>query len=206
LLALVSSLGVALILVNLIQYLFGAEIYAFPADVLGELPPAIILHVGEGILAMRTIQAVLCGVSLLLLALLVWFIQFTRQGKALRAVAENPDTASLLGISVDTFILGTFFISGLLGGMSGTLIGVSFGISGPYMGVAYGLKTLAVIVLGGLGSIPGAVLGGLVIGLAEAFLPPELSAVKEAVAYALLFFVLLVRPQGLLGSVAEEKV
>jgi len=206
LLALVSSLGVALILVNLIQYLFGAEIYAFPADVLGELPPAILIHVGEGLLAMRTIQAVLCGVSLLLLVLLVWFIQFTRQGKALRAVAENPDTSSLLGISVDTFILGTFFISGLLGGMSGTLIGVSFGIAGPYMGVAYGLKTLAVIVLGGLGSIPGAVLGGLVIGLAEAFLPPELSALKEAVAYALLFFVLLVRPQGLLGSVAEEKV
>ncbi|MDR3640548.1 MAG: branched-chain amino acid ABC transporter permease [Humidesulfovibrio sp.] len=206
LLALVSSLGVALILVNLIQYLFGAEIYSFPPDVLGSLPPAILFHVGEGMVAMRTIQAVLFGVSLLLLIGLVWFIQFTKQGKALRAVAENPDTASLLGISVDTFTLGTFFLSGLLGGMSGTLIGVSFGLSGPYFGVAYGLKALAVIVLGGLGSIPGTVLGGLVIGLAEAFLPPELSSYKEAVAYALLFAVLLARPQGLLGKSAEEKV
>ncbi|PKN08218.1 MAG: flagellar biosynthesis protein FlgM [Deltaproteobacteria bacterium HGW-Deltaproteobacteria-8] len=206
LLALVSSLGVALILVNLIQYLFGAEIYSFPSDVLGTLPPAVILHVGEGLVAMRTIQVVLFGVSLLLLIGLAWFIQFTKQGKALRAVAENPDTASLLGISVDAFILGTFFISGLLGGLSGTLIGVSFGLSGPYFGVAYGLKALAVIVLGGLGSIPGAVLGGLVIGLAEAFLPPDMSSFKEAVPYALLFIVLLVRPQGLLGKNAEEKV
>lgn len=206
LLALVSSLGVALILVNLIQYLFGAEIYSFPPDVLGELPPAVLFNVGEELVAVRTIQALIFGVSMLLLAGLAWFMVCTRQGKALRATAENPETASLLGISVDTFILGTFFISGLLGGLSGTLIGVSFGLAGPYFGVAYGLKTLAVIVLGGLGSVPGAVLGGLVIGLAEAFLPPELSSYKEAVAYVLLFVVLLARPQGLLGSHAEEKV
>lgn len=206
LLGLVSSLGVALILVNLIQYLFGAEIYSFPPDVLGELPPAMLFTVGEELVAVRTIQAVIFGVSMFLLVLLVWFIAFTKQGKALRATAENPDTAGLLGINADRFILGTFFISGLLGGLSGTLIGVSFGLAGPYFGVAYGLKTLAVIVLGGLGSIPGAVLGGLVIGLAEAFLPPELSSYKEAVAYVLLFVVLLARPQGLLGSHAEEKV
>lgn len=206
LLALVSSLGVALILVNLIQYLFGAEIYSFPPDVFGSLPAAMVFKVGEKIVAVRTVQVVLFGVSLIMLALLVWFISYTKQGKALRATAENQDTASLLGISVDTFILGTFFISGVLGGLSGTLIGVSFGLAGPYFGVAYGLKALAVIVLGGLGSIPGAVLGGLVIGLAEAFLPPDLSSFKEAVAYVLLFVILLVRPQGILGQHVEQKV
>ncbi len=206
LLALVSSLGVALILVNLIQYLFGAEIYAFPADVFGDLPAAMLFKVGGKIVAVRSVQVILFGVSMLMLAALVWFIQFTKAGKALRATAENPDTASLLGVNVNMFIMGTFFISGLLGGMSGTLIGVSFGLAGPYFGVAYGLKALAVIVLGGLGSIPGAVLGGLIIGLAEAFLPPEMSSYKEAVAYALLFLVLLVRPQGLLGQNAEQKV
>jgi branched-chain amino acid transport system permease protein len=206
LLALVSSLGVALILVNLIQYLFGAEIYSFPADVFGSLPPAIIFTVSGKLVAVRSVQVILFGVSMTMLALLVWFIHFTKQGKALRATAENTDTASLLGISVDSFILGTFFISGILGGISGTLIGVSFGLAGPYFGVAYGLKALAVIVLGGLGSIPGAVVGGLVIGLAEAFLPSEMSSYKEAVAYVLLFVVLLVRPQGLLGNDAEQKV
>ncbi|MFZ5426298.1 MAG: branched-chain amino acid ABC transporter permease [Thermodesulfobacteriota bacterium] len=206
LLALVSSLGVALILVNLIQYLFGAEIYSFPSDVFGSLPPAMIFNVGGKMVAVRTVQVILFAVSMVMLGLLVWFIQFTKQGKALRATAENPDTASLLGIGVDTFILGTFFISGILGGMSGTLIGVSFGLAGPYFGVAYGLKALAVIVLGGLGSIPGAVAGGLVIGLAEAFLPPDMSSYKEAVAYVLLFVILLVRPQGLLGKNVEQKV
>ena len=136
----------------------------------------------------------------------MWFIRCTKAGKALRATAENPDTASLLGINVDRFIVGTFFISGVFGGLSGTLIGVSFGLAGPYFGVNYGLKALAVIVLGGLGSIPGAVAGGLTIGLAEAFLPPEMSSYKEAVAYVLLFLVLLIRPQGLLGANAEQKV
>ncbi len=206
LLALVSSLGVALILVNLIQYLFGAEIYSYPSDVLGSLPPAFIFKVGGKPVAVRTVQIVLFVVSLVMLAALAWFIHGTKAGKALRATAENQDTASLLGINVDAFILGTFFVSGLLGGLSGTLIGVSFGLSGPYFGVAYGLKALAVIVLGGLGSIPGAVLGGLVIGLGEAFLPPDLSSYKEAVAYALLFVILLVRPQGLLGGTTEQKV
>lgn len=206
LLALVSSLGVALILVNLIQYLFGAEIYSFPPDVFGSLPAAMIFKIGDKIVAVRSVQVILFGVSMVMLLALVWFIHFTKQGKALRATAENPDTASLLGVSVDTFIMGTFFISGILGGLSGTLIGVSFGLAGPYFGVAYGLKALAVIVLGGLGSIPGAVVGGLVIGLAEAFLPPDMSSYKEAVAYVLLFVILLVRPQGLLGKHAEQKV
>jgi len=206
LLALVSSLGVALILVNLIQYLFGAEIYSFPPDVFGSLPAAMIFKIGDKIVAVRSVQVILFGVSMLMLLALVWFIHFTKQGKALQATAENPDTASLLGIGVDTFIMGTFFISGILGGLSGTLIGVSFGLAGPYFGVAYGLKALAVIVLGGLGSIPGAVVGGLVIGLAEAFLPPDMSSYKEAVAYVLLFVILLVRPQGLLGKNAEQKV
>ena len=206
LLALVSSLGVALIVVNCIQYLVGAEIYSFPADIFGSLPMAVVFKVGGKPVAVRTIQIILFAASLVMLAGLGWFISRTRGGKALLATAENPDTASLLGISVDRFILGTFFISGLLGGLSGTLIGASFGVSGPYFGVAYGLKGLAVIVLGGLGSIPGAVAGGLVIGLGEALLPADMSSYKEAVAFVLLFAILLIRPQGLLGGRLEQKV
>jgi branched-chain amino acid transport system permease protein len=140
------------------------------------------------------------------LVLLRYLISFTRVGKALRAVAENSATAGLLGINVDRFILYTFFLSGFLGGLAGSLVGTSFGIAGPYFGVAYGLKGLAVIVLGGLGSIPGAVLGGMVIGLAEAFVPSDYSAYKEAVAFAFLFAVLLICPRGLLGRAVIEKV
>ena len=206
LLALVSSLGVSLVVINLIQLLVGAEIYNFPSNAYGDVPPALSFHIGDKTVIIRTVQIIIFAVSLVMLAILGYVIGRTKIGKALRAVAENPGTASLLGISVDRFILITFFLSGFLGGLAGTLVGTAFGVAGPYFGVTYGLKGLAVIVLGGLGSIPGAVLGGLVIGLAEAFVPADYSAYKDVVAFALLFIILLVRPQGLLGKAAIQKV
>lgn len=206
LLALVSSLGVALVLVNVIQYLAGAEIYTFPQEIYGTIKPAMMFQVAGQTIVIRTVQVIIFAVCMVVLAVLGYIISWTKAGKALQAVAENPITASLLGISVDRIILFTFFLSGFLGGLAGTLVGTSFGIAGPYFGVSYGLKGLAVIVLGGLGSIPGAVLGGMVIGLAEAFVPPDYSAYKEAVAFAFLFIVLLVRPQGLLGRSLTQKV
>ncbi|WP_407538714.1 branched-chain amino acid ABC transporter permease [Deinococcus radiomollis] len=206
LLALVSSLGVALVIVNLIQILVGAESYSFPTDIYGDLKPALIFSLGGKLIVVRTVQVIIFAVSMVLLLILGYVIGRTRVGKALRAVAENPGTASLLGISVTRFIIITFFLSGFLGGLAGTLVSTAFSVAGPYFGVAYGLKGLAVIVLGGLGSIPGAVVGGLVIGLAEAFVPAEYSAYKDAVAFALLFVILLLRPQGLLGRVQIQKV
>ena len=206
LLALVSSLGVALVTVNVIQYLVGSEIYSFPSEVYGDIRPAFTFEFGETVIVLRTVQLIIFAVSMLVLAALGCLISFTRIGKALRAVAENAVTAGLLGINVDSFILYTFFLSGFLGGMAGSLVGTSFGIAGPYFGVSYGLKGLAVIVLGGLGSIPGAVLGGMLIGLAEAFVPSDYSAYKEAIAFAFLFVMLLIRPCGLLGRAVIEKV
>jgi branched-chain amino acid transport system permease protein len=149
---------------------------------------------------------VIFGVSAVLVAILTYLISFTRIGKALQAVAEDATTASLLGINTEKFITLTFFLSGFLGGVAGTLVGSSVSIAGPYFGISFGLKGLGVIVLGGLGNIPGAVLGGLVIGLAEAFVPADYSGYKEAIAFALLFIVLLVRPQGLLGRTFAQKV
>jgi len=206
LLALVSSLGAALVIVNLIQYLTGAEIYSFPADVYGDISPAVTFKWGEKIIVIRTVQVIIFAVSMIILCALGCFINFTKQGKALQAIAENNVVAGLLGISVDRFILVTFFISGFLGGVAGSLVGTSFGIAGPYFGVTYGLKGLAVIILGGLGSIPGTVLAGMVIGLAESFVPADYNAYKELVAFAFLFIVLLVLPQGLLGKSTDQKV
>jgi len=206
LLTLVSSLGVAVAIVNIIQYLVGAESYNFPANIYGSLPPAINLGTIDKPIAIRTVQIVIFGVSGLILAILTYGINFTKLGKAMKAVAENATTASLLGINTDSFIVLTFFVSGFLGGLAGTLVGSSVSIAGPYFGIGFGLKGLAVIVLGGLGNIPGAVVGGLVLGLAESFVPADQSAYKEAVAFALLFIVLLVRPQGLLGKTFVQKV
>lgn len=207
LLALVSSLGVAVALVNIIQYFFGAELYSYPANPFGALPAAINFS-GEGgpPIIVRTIQVIIFGVSMVLVVLLTLFINRTKTGKALRAVSEDPITSSLLGIDTDRLILVTFFLSSFLGGIAGALIGLSVSIAGPYFGIAFGLKGLAVIILGGLGDIPGAVLGGLVIGLGEAFVPAQYVAYKDAVAFALLFIVLLARPQGLLGRALVQKV
>jgi len=210
LLTLVSSLGVAVAIVNIIQLLVGAEIYSYPRNPFGELPAALNLgtfgDLTQRPIIIRTIQVIIFAVSMVTVVLLTYFINGTKTGKALRAVAEDATTSSLLGINTNFLILVTFFISGLVGGIAGTLVGLSVNVSGPYFGINFGLKGLAVIVLGGLGDIPGAVVGGLVIGVAEAFVPSEYVAYKEAIAFAVLFLVLLLRPQGLLGRAAVQKV
>ncbi|MBW4488758.1 MAG: branched-chain amino acid ABC transporter permease [Trichocoleus desertorum ATA4-8-CV12] len=206
LLTVVSSLGVAVVIVNLIQYLVGAEIYTFPNNTYGDLPAALNFGTAAQPIMIRTVQVIIFAVSVVILGILTFLINRTKFGKAMKAVAEDPTTASLLGINPDRFIILTFFVSSFLGGLAGTLVGSSVGIAGPYFGIGFGLKGLAVIVLGGLGSIPGAVLGGLVIGLVEAFVPSDYSAYKDAAAFGILFLMLLVRPQGLLGRTFVQKV
>lgn len=206
LLTLVSSLGMAVVIVNLIQLLVGAEIYSYPQSVLAGLPPALVFGSGTGTIRIRTVQAIIFVVSMILVVLLTLLINRTRLGKALRAISEDATTSSLLGINTDRHILFTFFLSGFLGGIAGVLIGLSVGIAGPYFGIVFGLKGLAVMVLGGLGSIPGAVVGGFAIGMAEALVPPEYVAYKEVIAFLFLFVMLLIRPQGLLGRPQTQKV
>jgi branched-chain amino acid transport system permease protein len=206
LLTVVSSLGVAFVIVNVIQYLVGAETYTFPANTYGSLPPAINFGSADNPIPIRTVQIVIFGVSVVILGILTYLINGTKYGKAMQAVAEDQTTASLLGINTDRFIVLTFFVSSFLGALAGTLVGSSVSIAGPYFGIGFGLKGLAVIVLGGLGSIPGAVVGGLLIGIVEAFVPGEYSAYKDAVAFGILFAMLLLRPQGLLGRSLIQKV
>ncbi len=196
LLTLISSLGVAVVIVNLIQYLVGAEIYTFKSDIFGNLPSAISI----GNIKVRTAQVVIFVVSVILLAILTFLLNHTKGGKALKAVAEDPTVAVLLGIDPDRFIALTFFLSGFLAGVAGALVGASVSIVGPYFGISFGLKGLAVIVLGGLGSVAGSVLAGFTIGLAESLVPADWNAYREAIAFAILFLMLLLRPQGLLGS------
>jgi branched-chain amino acid transport system permease protein len=206
LLTVVSSLGVAVVIVNLIQYLVGAESYTFPADTFGNLPAAINFGTVEKPIPIRSVQLLIFAVSMVIVLILTYFINQTKYGKAMQAIAEDQVTASLLGINTDQFILITFFISSFLAGLAGSLVASSVSIAGPYFGIGFGLRGLAVIVLGGLGSIPGAVLGGLVIGVIEAFVPSEYSGYKDAVAFGILFIMLLVRPQGLLGKKFIQKV
>ena len=202
LLALITSLGAGVVLVNLIQLLVGAESYAIPTGALAGLPAAVRIGGAQ----VRSVQLLLLLVAAVLLTLLTLWIDGTRSGKGLRAVSEDPTTARLLGIPSDRMIQIAFGLTGFLAGIAGGLVGLSVSIAGPYFGIGYGLKGLGVLVLGGLGSVPGAVLGGLIIGLAEACVPADLSGYRDVVAYGFLFVVLLVRPQGLLGRVLPSKV
>ncbi|MFM6279568.1 MAG: branched-chain amino acid ABC transporter permease, partial [Dolichospermum sp.] len=190
LLTVVSSLGVAVVIVNLIQYLLGAESYTFPGDTFGNLPPAINFGSAENPIPIRTVQLIIFVVSLIVVSIITYFVNYTKYGKAMQAIAEDQITASLLGINPDKFIILTFFISSFLAGLAGTLVASSVSIAGPYFGIGFGLRGLAVIVLGGLGSIPGAVLGGLLIGIIEALVPGEYSGYKDAVAFGILFMML----------------
>jgi branched-chain amino acid transport system permease protein len=192
------------VLVNLLQILMGAEGYAFPqgSDALGGLPDALLIAGAR----IRTIQLLLLLVSAAAVLVLTLWLERSRHGQALRAVAEDATTAQLLGIHSEAMIRLAFFLSGALAGLGGGLIGVSVSLPGPYFGIGYGLKGLAVLVLGGLGSVPGAIAGGLLMGLAEAVVPTEASGWRDALAFAILFAVLLLRPSGLLGRRQLEKV
>ena len=204
LLALITSLGAGVVLVNLLQILMGAEGYAFPqgAAALAGLPDAVVIAGAR----MRTIQLVLLLVSAAAVLGLTLWLERSKGGQALRAVAEDPTTAQLLGIPSEAMVRLAFLLSGALAGLGGGLIGVSVSLPGPYFGISYGLKGLAVLVLGGLGSVPGAIAGGLLMGLAEALVPSAASGWRDALAFAILFAVLLLRPSGLLGRRTVEKV
>jgi branched-chain amino acid transport system permease protein len=206
LLTVVSSLGVAVVVVNLIQYLVGSETYTFPGNTYGDLPPSINFGTEANPIPIPSIQIIIFFVSVVVVTILTYFINRTKYGKAMQAIAEDSTTASLLGINSDRYIMFTFFISSFLAGLAGTLVASSQTIPNPYFGMSFGLRGLAVIVLGGLGSIPGAVLAGFVIGLLEAFVPSEYSGYKDAVAFSILFIMLIVRPQGLLGRKFIQKV
>lgn len=140
LLSVVSSLGVALVIVNFIQYLVGAESYTFPGNTYGNLPASINFGTAEKPIPIRSVQIVIFTVSCVIVALLTYFINYTKFGKAMKAVAEDPLTANLLGINPDFFIVLTFFISSFLAGLAGSLVGSSVSIAGPYFGIAFGLK------------------------------------------------------------------
>ena len=202
LLSLITSLGAGVVLVNLLQILMGAEGYAVPATALAGLPASIAIAGAR----IRTLQLLLLAICALAVVALTLWLDHSRSGRGLRAVAEDATTARLLGIDSDAMVRLAFFISGVLAGLGGGLIGVSVSLAGPYFGIGYGLKGLAVLVLGGLGSVPGAIAGGLLMGLAEAMVPSAASGWRDAVAFAILFAVLLFRPDGLLGRRQVEKV
>jgi branched-chain amino acid transport system permease protein len=151
--------------------------------------------------------------ALVMLAGLYLFVNRTRVGTAIRAVAQDPDTASLMGIDVNRVIGLTFFVGGAMGGLAGVLFGLHYSLVNPYSGFVPGMKAFTAAVLGGIGNIPGAMLGGMVLGLLEAFAASYLALLtdgafgaeyKDVVAFLVLILILIFRPKGLLGEKVRE--
>jgi branched-chain amino acid transport system permease protein len=151
---------------------------------------------------------------LLTLAALHLFVNRTRVGTAIRAVAQDPDTASLMGIPVNRVIALTFFVGGAMGGLAGVLFGLHYSLVNPYSGFFPGIKAFTAAVLGGIGNIPGAMLGGIVLGMLEAFAASYLSILtdgafgaeyKDVFAFVVLILILILRPKGLLGEKVREE-
>jgi branched-chain amino acid transport system permease protein len=163
-------------------------------------------HVGD--LTLEASKVAIIPISIVLMLVLGYVIRFTQVGRGLRAVAENPRAARLLGLDVDRMISLTLVISSALGGLAGILFGVALGDISPYIGRDnVEVRGLAVIVLGGMGSIPGAVLGGYLLGLIEVLALVVLgSSARAGVAFAALFLMLVLRPQGLFGARLRERI
>jgi branched-chain amino acid transport system permease protein len=141
------------------------------------------------------------------------FVNKTKMGTAIRAVAQDPDTASLMGVPVNRVIALTFFVGGALGGLAGVLFGIHYSLVNPYSGFVPGIKAFTAAVLGGIGNIPGAMVGGMLLGLLEAFAASYLSLMtdgafgaeyKDVVAFLVLILILIFRPKGLLGETVRE--
>ena len=199
--AMISSIGVSLIIIRLVQLQYGPDLQAYPA---GALPAAVFSVAG---LQLDTLRTVIIALAIGLMLALTYLVRRTRLGRELRALAENPRAARLLGIDVERAIAVTFFLSAGVGGVAGVLYG--FATNSPFsqMGLGFELKAFAVMVVGGMGSIPGAVLGAYLLSFGEiaslAYLPSEL---RDAFAYGLLFAVLVVRPRGIFGRRAADRV
>jgi branched-chain amino acid transport system permease protein len=197
---LISSLAMATVFEAIAAQVFGPDISRFPQ---GTFPDKMI-QIGSA--SASLLQICIAGISVLLMAVLTFLLQRTRLGRSIRAVAESPRAARILGIDVDKVIAVSFFLSSALAGASGVLFGLAFNSLSPDVGRSVELKGLAVIILGGMGSVPGAVVAGFAIGLVEVFTVAFVGAsYRDAVSFAVLFIVLVARPRGLFGQVATRE-
>lgn len=198
--SLISTIGVSIFLQNLVMLLWGSETKNFPMVFnLGTL------NIKE--FKLSYFQLVIMGTCIVLMIGLTLIIQRTKLGKAMRATAQNMEAAKLMGIHVDQVISFTFFLGAALAAVAGIMIGMYYQTVDPMMGFMTGLKAFAAAVLGGIGVLPGAVIGGLLIGVIETLAAGYIHAgYRDAIAFAILIGVLLVRPAGLLGKPVQKKV
>jgi len=198
----ITTMGVELLLQNLIKtnVLAGSNTKSFP-----EILPLTSYKLGSIIISNYQIIAVIT--TLLLCIILQFIIKKTSVGRAMRATSFDMDAAALMGINTNRVISLTFALGSLLAGTAGVLVGMLYPKLTPAMGVMPGLKSFVAAVLGGIGIIPGAMVGGIIMGLIETLSKVYISSgLSDAIAFSILIIILLVKPDGLFGKNAREKV
>lgn len=197
---LISAIGVSIFLQNYVMLTQGATDKVFPS---------LFGAAGFRFLSATVsyLQAAIIAVSGLMMLSLHAFVMKTKTGKAMRAVAQDKTMASLLGIDTDRIISVTFIIGSGLAAVAGVMVAAYYGLVNYSIGYIAGIKAFTAAVMGGIGSIPGAMFGGLILGLVEGLGASYISSeYKDAYAFIILILILLVKPEGLLGKTAEEKI
>ncbi|MEA5027200.1 MAG: branched-chain amino acid ABC transporter permease [Erysipelotrichaceae bacterium] len=198
--ALITAIGVSFFLEYTTMNVMGANVRTYPA-VLGNY----VFIVGSLRISLQ--QICIFATTITLMLLLQFIVKKTKVGRAMRAVSADADAARLMGINVDSVISFTFALGSALAGAAGILVGIYYNSINPLMGITPGLKAFIAAVFGGIGIIPGAMFGGFTIGIIEALVSGYGSSLyKDAVVYAILIIILIVKPTGLLGKKERTKV
>jgi branched-chain amino acid transport system permease protein len=204
---LITAIGMSIVLQNLAMIFWGREYHAFP-----QLLPHASHTFGGAVI--NDVQIIIVLVTLLLMAGLMLLVHRTRLGRAMRAVAENPSAAALMGVDINAVISVTFMIGSALAAVAGVMVSANYGIVHYYMGFLLGLKAFTAAVLGGIGNLRGAMLGGVLLGLIESLGAGYIgdlsggffgSNYQDVFAFFVLIGVLIFRPSGLLGERVAER-
>ncbi len=197
--AMITTIGVSYILFNLVLLFLGANSRNFPNPL-----PALTYPIGGAVLRLR--EVLIWVLSLVLMGGLWLFTRRSRMGKAMRATAQDPEAARMMGVDVDRVIMTAFFVGSALAGAGGMIFGLYYNFTNFVVGYSAGLRAFTAAVLGGIGNVPGAMLGGMIIGLIET-LSGQFVAVRwtDVIIFSLLVLVLVFRPAGLLGRMAPNK-
>lgn len=197
---LITAIGVSYFLQNMALILFGADTKAFNSIIkIGSF------HIGSLVISGETLVTILSCIVIMIL--LTTFIQKTKSGQAMLAVSEDRGAAVLMGINVNRTIAMTFAIGSGLAAIAGALLCSAYPTLSPYTGSMPGIKAFTAAVFGGIGSIPGALIGGVLLGVIEIFSKAYISSqLSDAIVFAVLIIVLVVKPGGILGTNRQEKV
>jgi branched-chain amino acid transport system permease protein len=197
--AMITTIGVSYVLFNVVLLTLGSDSKNFPNPI-----PPITFAIGGAVLRVREVAIWL--ISLALMGGLTYFVTYTKLGKAMRATAQDPDAARMMGVEVDRVVMTAFFIGGALAGACGMIYGLYYNLAKVDIGFGAGLRAFTAAVLGGIGNVPGAMLGGVLIGLIEALSGQTIgTAWSDCVIFGLLVLVLVFQPSGLLGRLAPNK-